>query len=65
MIGRIRALLKRAPHIEVRKGVLAWHVAIVGANGETMLHSEDYSCESNAWRAARNLAKQAGWKVKE
>lgn len=60
----IKAITKRPPHIEVREGLIHYHVAIVGANQETMLSSETYSCESNAWRAARTLEALTGWEVK-
>jgi hypothetical protein len=65
MFNRIlKAVTKRPPHIEVRAGLVAFHVTLVGANGQPIMHSEDYSCESNAYRAARNLAAITGWKVK-
>lgn len=60
----LKAVTKRPPHIEVREGLIYFHVDIVGANGQPMLTSETYSCESNAWRAARTLEALTGWKVR-
>lgn len=46
----------KRPHLELRKGLIRWHVALVGANGETMMFSENYFSKSNAERAIRRLA---------
>jgi len=59
---------KRKPHLEVKHAdtgqkVTHW-VRIVAANGEILLASESYSSESNARRAAHNLASHTGLKVK-
>jgi hypothetical protein len=59
------------PHIELRphmlvngKGEGPWHIAIVGANGETMLPSETYSTKWNAKRAARRVGQVFGLPVR-
>lgn len=68
-------LTKRRPHIVVhliapraahdhRPPRYPW-VSIVGANGETMLHSETYAYADGARDAAKNLAALTGWAVKE
>lgn len=58
-----RAPRKRKPHIEILEGVVSWHVAIIAANGETLMHSEDYANKSNAQCAAQKLAVELGVKI--
>lgn len=66
MLKRLCSLFrpKRRPVLVLRQGVVSWHVAIVAANGETLMHSEDYSSRGNAIRAAEHLAEELQLKVK-
>lgn len=64
MLTRIIKAAKRPPTIEVVWGP-KWHTRVRARNGEILFSSEVYFSESNAWRAAHNLAALTGWKIVE
>ena len=47
---------KHQPHLELRRGLLFYHYAIVAANGQVMLTSETYFSRANALRAIKETA---------
>ena len=51
---------KRRPHLELRRGLIFWHYAIVAGNGQVMATSETYFSKSNAVRAVEEAATDLG-----
>lgn len=50
-------------HIKIYRRFLVWRIALIGGNGEMIMHSEAYYSESNARREANKLARELDLEV--